>query len=101
MRWLILIGVLAGVARADVTINRGPLAGVTVAPLTPEIAAEVGHGGVLVVDVDRFSLAADMLQRGDVVYEVNGQKIDDEADFQRVARSKLPSRGVPIRLRRP
>lgn len=62
--------------------------GVTIRPLTPDLAdrLNVPSGqGVIVQDVKPGSFADDVgLTRGDVVLEINKQKINNEDDFDRV-----------------
>ncbi len=71
------------------TGKTGPLQGVQVKTLTPDIAGQLGLPsdtyGVVVVSVDPNSPAAEAtpvpLQRGDVIQEVNHHKIANTADF--------------------
>jgi serine protease Do len=62
--------------------------GVTVRPLTPEIAdrLNVPSGkGIIVQDVKSGSFADDIgLTRGDVVLEINKQPVNSEEDFDRI-----------------
>jgi serine protease Do len=61
--------------------------GVTVAPLTPELATELGLSrqarGLVVQDVEADSRAADAgIQPGDVIEEVNRQPVQSVADLR-------------------
>lgn len=59
--------------------------GIRVQPLTPELASELqlqsGAQGVVVAEVDPNGPAADGLQRGDVIVQVNRQPIRSTADL--------------------
>jgi Do/DeqQ family serine protease len=66
--------------------GRGKL-GITAAPLTPDIAAQIGvprgTQGVVVEDVDPAGPAAQAgIERGDVIQEVNRQPVKSLADVQ-------------------
>ncbi len=65
----------------------GPMAGVQVETLTPEIAREAklpaGTKGVIVDSVEPGSAAADAgLKRGDVIEEVNRQAVTNASEYQ-------------------
>ncbi len=67
-----------------------PFSGTTVAGLSPRLARQLRLGeraqGVVIVDVDRDSHAAGLgLRRGDIVHEVNGERIDNAAKLEEVA----------------
>jgi serine protease Do len=68
--------------------------GMTVQPLTPQLAAEVNvprdTDGLLVTAVEPDGLAADAgLRRGDVITQVNGQPVSSASDLRsRLAESK-------------
>jgi serine protease Do len=70
------------------------LAGVQVGELTPTLAHQLdlpnGIRGVVVTGVDNSSSAAD-LQKGDVIEEVNQQRIGSVADFTKIVSSLDPS----------
>jgi len=82
-------------------VTRGWL-GVTVQPLTPELAksfgVQEGKGGVLVADVEPGSPAAAAgLRSGDVILDYNGRRLESGRDLSfAVADSKV---GVPSKLR--
>jgi serine protease Do len=69
--------------------SAGPLRGISVKNLTPslrtqlEIPADVS--GVVVVDVDPDSPAADYLAQGDVILSVNHHPVNSVADFNNLA----------------
>jgi serine protease Do len=62
--------------------------GLTVRPITPEIADRLNiqsGQGVIVQDVKASSFADDVgLTRGDVVLEINKQPVNNEEDFDRI-----------------
>jgi Do/DeqQ family serine protease len=69
-------------------VRRGTIYGITLQPMTPQIAERLGApdaGGVLVVRVDRRSEAARAgLEPGDVITAVNGTKIENAPHFLRL-----------------
>jgi len=69
----------------------GPLEGVQVDDLTPQVARQLGLPrdtfGVVVTQVQPFSRAAEAgLQRGDVIQEVNREAVTNVATFERAIR---------------
>jgi serine protease Do len=69
----------------------GPLEGVQVDDLTPQLARQLGLPrdtfGVVVTQVQPFSRAAEAgLQRGDVIQEVNREAVTNVATFERAIR---------------
>lgn len=70
------------------------LAGIQVGELTPALARQLdlpnGIRGVVVTNVDESSGAAE-LQKGDVIEEVNQQRINSVADFNKVVSSLDPN----------
>jgi serine protease Do len=76
--------------------GRNPFAGATVANLSPAIADKLGldtmgGGGVVIAQVEPGS-AADRIQfqRGDIVVEVAGQRIETVADLVKVTATRRP-----------
>ena len=74
------------------TGEKGPMRGVQVDELTPDIAHELGlkpsTKGVVVAEVDPSSPAADAgLHRGDVIEEINRQPVNSVSDYQRLVRA--------------
>jgi len=69
------------------------LAGIHVAPLTPELGRQLdlpnGVHGVVVTAVDLDAGVAD-LQKGDVIEEVNQQPINSVADYNKIVQSIDP-----------
>src|ERR1700719_1801749 len=69
------------------------LAGIHVAPLTPELARQLdlpnGVHGVAVTAVDPDAGVAD-LQKGDVIEEMNQQPINSVADYNKIVQSADP-----------
>jgi S1-C subfamily serine protease len=82
--------------RDEVTIqSRSPFMGARVANLTPALVDELrldpAASGVVLLDVSDGSLAQSYgFQRGDVVVAVNGSRIDNTRDFDRIL--KTPAR---------
>jgi len=72
--------------------------GLRVTAITPDSAKEVGLSrseGVIVQDVEPGSPGASAgLRKGDVIMEVNRQKIKDETDYQRVMEKVTPEQGA-------
>jgi Do/DeqQ family serine protease len=67
--------------------NKTGRLGISVEPLTPEIAAQLelpaGTQGLVVSDVDETGPAADAsVQRGDVIVQVNQQQVRSQAELQ-------------------
>ena len=82
--------------RDEITIRtRSPFSGAKVANLSPALADELQlrsvDEGVVVLDVDNGSYASNLgFQRGDVIQEVNGERIGKTRDLDRV--TKEPQR---------
>jgi len=77
--------------REEITIrSRSPFSGVKVANLSPALADELqlqnADKGVAIVDVDAGSYASNLgFQRGDVIEEVNGERISKTSDLERIS----------------
>jgi Do/DeqQ family serine protease len=88
--------------REEITIrSRSPFSGAKVANLSPALADELqvqnADGGVVIVDVDNGSYASNLgFQRGDVIEEVNGERIAKTRDLERV--SKTPGASWRINI---
>ena len=72
--------------------RRSPFLGAKVANLSPALADELQLGGttegVAILDVDNGSIARSVgFQRGDVILEVNGEKIAKTRDLAKAADS--------------
>ncbi|MGE5146277.1 MAG: Do family serine endopeptidase [Candidatus Eiseniibacteriota bacterium] len=73
-----------------------PLAGATVANLSPALAEEIGtvHGaarGVVIVAIDRASIAQRLrLEPGDIVVALNGDAVPSVAELKRLLSQKPP-----------
>lgn len=69
--------------------SSGPLRGISVKNLTPSLRKELeippDASGVVVVDVDPNSPAADYLEQGDVILSVNHHPVNSAADFNNLA----------------
>ena len=75
--------------------SRSPFSGAKVANLSPALADELqvqnADNGVVIVDVDNGSYASNLgFQRGDVIEEVNGEKIAKTRDLERVSKTPSP-----------
>ena len=89
--------------RDEITIrSRSPFFGAKVANLSPALADELrlnSDEGVVVLDVDQGSYASNLgFQRGDVILEVNGEKVTKTGDLARI--SERQSRTWRIQLLR-
>jgi serine protease Do len=79
--------------------------GLTVQPLTPEIANNLGVSadtkGVLVADVEQGSVAEDAgLRRGDVIAEVNRQPVSDVDAYKKALKDAGAGKSVLLLVRR-
>ena len=94
--------------RDEITIHtRSPFSGAKVANLSPALADELqidngndnANEGVVILDVDNGSYASNLgFQRGDVIVSVNGEKIVDTRELERL--TKEPRNAWRIVLRR-
>ncbi len=88
--------------RDEITIrSRSPFSGAKVANLSPALADELQlqnlDSGVVILDVDSGSYASNLgFQRGDIVDQVNGERIAKTRDLDRV--SKMPNASWRIEL---
>ncbi|MGE0407428.1 MAG: PDZ domain-containing protein, partial [Candidatus Korobacteraceae bacterium] len=77
--------------------------GISVEPLTQEIASQLGlrpNTGVVVSDVRSGSFAEDInLSRGDVILEINRQKVNNPQDFQKIQASIQKGQDVVFLVR--
>jgi Do/DeqQ family serine protease len=77
--------------RDEITIrSRSPFSGMKVANLSPALADELQISGVtdgvVVLDTDNGSYASNLgFQRGDVIEEVNGEKVEKTKELERIA----------------
>ncbi|HKC08039.1 MAG TPA: PDZ domain-containing protein, partial [Methylomirabilota bacterium] len=80
------------------------LLGLDVRPLTPELARQLNlrtPDGVIVFSVDEESAASEAgLQRGDVIREVNRQKVRSVQDFEKVTKDVKDGDRVTVLLQR-
>jgi serine protease Do len=80
------------------------LLGLDVRPITPEMARQLNlrsPDGVVVVNVEEDSAAAEAgLQRGDVIREVNRQRVRTLPDFERLTRDLKEGDRVTVLLQR-
>ena len=80
--------------REEIVIrSRSPFSGVKVANLSPALVDELqvrnADEGVVVVDVDNGSYASNLgFQRGDVIQEVNGERITRTHDLERLSKTQ-------------
>lgn len=85
-------------------VTRGYL-GINIQPLTPGLAKEFGLGeqrsGVLVGDVTARSAAEKAgVKRGDVILEVNGQRVSEPRNLQLVVAQNAPGTKVTLKILR-
>ena len=82
-------------------VTRGWL-GVSIQPLTPELAKSFGlkePNGVLISDVVQQSPAATAgITSGDVIIEFDKKKVDSPQDLQKVVALTTPGKGVPVKV---
>jgi serine protease Do len=82
-------------------VTRGWL-GVSIQPLTPELAKGFGlkdAKGVLIADVVQDSPAAKAgIAAGDIIVEFDKKKVDSPQDLQKVVALTTPGKGVPIKV---
>jgi serine protease Do len=82
-------------------VTRGWL-GVSIQPLTPELAKGFGlkePNGVLISDVMQDSPAAAAgVTSGDIVIEFDRKKVDSPQDLQKVVAATQPGRAVPLKV---
>jgi serine protease Do len=83
--------------------GRSPL-GLEVRPITPEVARQLNlpsTDGVVVARVEDGTSAADAgIQRGDVIREINRQKVRSMADFERLTRDVKDGDRLTVLLQR-
>jgi serine protease Do len=81
-----------------------PLLGMEVRPITPDVARQLNlksNDGVVVAAVEDGSAAADAgVQRGDVIREINRQKIRSLADFERLTKDVKEGDRLTLLLQR-
>jgi len=74
------------------------LSGVLVQELSPEIAARLNIpkkiNGVVVADVDEDSAAAAVIRQGDIIQEINRQKISGLKDYESTVSGIQPDRNI-------
>ncbi len=82
-------------------VTRGWL-GVSIQPLTPELAKGFGlkdPKGVLIADVVQDSPAAKAgINAGDIIMEFDKKKVDTPQDLQKVVALTAPGKGVPLKV---
>jgi len=82
-------------------VTRGWL-GVSIQPLTPELAKGFGlkdAKGVLIADVVQDSPAAKAgIAAGDIIMEFDKKKVDSPQDLQKVVALTAPGKGVPVKV---
>jgi serine protease Do len=82
-------------------VTRGWL-GVSIQPLTPELAKSFGlkePNGVLISDVMQASPAAAAgIASGDVIIEFDRKKVDSPQELQKVVAATAPGRAVPLKV---
>jgi serine protease Do len=80
------------------------LLGLDVRPITPEVARQLNlrtSEGVIVARVDEGSPAAEAgIQRGDVIREINRQRVRNPADYERITRDAKEGDRLTVLLQR-
>jgi serine protease Do len=78
--------------------------GLDVRPITPEVARQLNlrtSEGVIVARVDEGSPAAEAgIQRGDVIREINRQRVRNPADYERITRDAKEGDRLTVLLQR-
>ena len=80
--------------REEIVIrSRSPFSGVKIANLSPALVDELqvrnAEEGVVIVDVDNGSYASNLgFQRGDVIQEVNGERVTTTHDLDRLSKTQ-------------
>ena len=78
--------------------------GLDVRPITPEVARQLNlrtNEGVIVARVDEGSPAAEAgIQRGDVIREINRQKVRNQADYDRLVKDVKDGDRLTVLLQR-
>ncbi len=87
------------------SMNKGKsMLGLDVRPITPEVARQLNvksTEGVVVANVEEDSAAAESgLQRGDIIREVNRQRVRSVPDFERITRDLKEGDRVTVLLQR-
>ncbi len=84
--------------------SRGGMLGLDVEPITPAIAAQLNlrsTEGVIVRRVEDGSSAADAgIQRGDVIREINRQRVRSSADYERLTKDVKEGDRITMLLQR-
>jgi serine protease Do len=76
--------------------------GVNISEITESLAKLYNHkNGAIITDIQVNSPAAKAkLQRGDLIYEVNGKKIKSPSDLQRIVTSFSPNETIKLSIER-
>jgi len=82
-------------------VNRGYI-GVSIADLSNNLSQAYTHkSGAVIMDIEENSPAQKGgFQRGDLVYEIDGEKIKDATDLKRVIGSHTPNDKINIKIER-
>ena len=85
----------------DGRVTRGYI-GVLISDVTPNLSQIYNHkSGALIVDVEKNSPASIAgLKRGDLIYKIDNENIEDATDLKRVIGSKNPGDKIKIYLER-
>jgi S1-C subfamily serine protease len=85
----------------DGSVRRGKL-GITISPLTPDIAEQFGYkgtSGALVQDIEPGQPADRAgVKPGDIITEFQGQRIDDDSQFRNLVAQTLPGTSVRFKV---
>jgi serine protease Do len=92
------------VARAGGRGGAAPVLGMDVRPITPEIARQLNlrsAEGVVVARVEDGSAAAEAgIQRGDVIRQINSQRVRTQPDYDRITRDVKEGDRLTVLLQR-
>ena len=82
-------------------VDRGFI-GISISDLTKNLSSIYNHKyGAVVVDIEKNSPADKYgLKRGDLIYEINGEKIDDAPTLKRVIGSFSPNSKITLKVER-
>ena len=91
-------------ATNETTESQGSLLGLALVPLTPDIAQKLGMDadlkGLVVEEVDDAGPTAGLVQPGDIILEVNHERVSTVAEFRSALAKKKDNESVLLRIQR-